>query len=317
MKRILYSLLSIGAVAAVAFGATQAFFSDTETSEDNTFVAGALDLKIDSEAHYNGMVCEDVEGSLEWHAGPSAPFNGDDANVPADHYPQPGDECVGTWAQTDLSEEHIFFSLTDVKPGDEGENTISLHVINNDAWGQFTVANVEDLDNSCTEPEIEAEPFCEDDDIGELGQSITFDAWLDQGGVAGFQCNNPQATPTAGPCSADPLEGNNIQDDTELEQLFWDDQTVDETSEGPFDISDVLSAAYIVGECTDATGNTNYGECHGLAEDGRIVGSATYYFGLAWNVPDDVGNEAQTDSLEADLVFDVEQHRNNPTPFSP
>jgi hypothetical protein len=48
-----------------------------------------------------------------------------------------------------------------------------------------------------------------------------------------------------------------------------------------------------------------------------MVGSTTYYFGLAWSVPDDVGNEAQTDSLNADLTFEVEQHRNNPIPFGP
>ena len=52
MKKILYSLLSIGAVALVAVAATGAFFSDTETSVDNTFIAGELDLQIDSECQY-------------------------------------------------------------------------------------------------------------------------------------------------------------------------------------------------------------------------------------------------------------------------
>ncbi len=309
-SKILLSGAAIFAAVALIIGATFAFFSDTETSEGNTFTAGALDLKVDSEAHYNNMVC--VEDGLTWQAEPGAFLNG----VPPDHYPQPGDPCVGTWTQTDLSEENTFFSLTDVKPGDEGENTISLHVTNNDAWGRFTVTNVDNLDNSCTEPETEAESLCANDNVGELGQSITFDGWLDQGSVAGFQCNNPQATPTVGPCSADPLEGNNIQNDTSLEQLFWNGVSVDQASEGPFNLSDVLSAAYTAGSCTDATGDTDYGVCHGLASDGRMVGSATYYFGLAWNIPDTVGNEAQTDSIEADMVFDVEQHRNNPSPFA-
>ena len=47
MKKILMSVLTIGLVAAVAFGATQALFSDTETSFDNTFSAGTLDLTVD------------------------------------------------------------------------------------------------------------------------------------------------------------------------------------------------------------------------------------------------------------------------------
>jgi len=49
MKRILMSLLTIGLVASVAFGATRAQYSDDETSEGNTFSAGTLDLKVDGE----------------------------------------------------------------------------------------------------------------------------------------------------------------------------------------------------------------------------------------------------------------------------
>ena len=42
MKKILISLAVIGAVGAIAAGATGAFFSDTETSTGNTFTAGAI-----------------------------------------------------------------------------------------------------------------------------------------------------------------------------------------------------------------------------------------------------------------------------------
>ena len=51
MKKILISVLSIAAVGVVAFAATQAFFSDTETSVGNTFAAGAIDLKIDNTSY--------------------------------------------------------------------------------------------------------------------------------------------------------------------------------------------------------------------------------------------------------------------------
>ena len=47
MKKILLSVLTIGMVSAVAFGATTAYFSDTETSTGNTFSAGTLDLDVD------------------------------------------------------------------------------------------------------------------------------------------------------------------------------------------------------------------------------------------------------------------------------
>src|SRR3989338_2833034 len=45
MKKILISLAIILVVGAVGFGATRAYFSDTETSSGNTFTAGTLDLK--------------------------------------------------------------------------------------------------------------------------------------------------------------------------------------------------------------------------------------------------------------------------------
>ncbi len=47
MKKILISLSIVGAVAAIAIGATTAFFSDTETSTGNTFSAGTIDIAID------------------------------------------------------------------------------------------------------------------------------------------------------------------------------------------------------------------------------------------------------------------------------
>ena len=46
-KKILVSLSVIVAVAAIAVGGTIAYFSDTETSIDNTFTAGELNLIVD------------------------------------------------------------------------------------------------------------------------------------------------------------------------------------------------------------------------------------------------------------------------------
>jgi predicted ribosomally synthesized peptide with SipW-like signal peptide len=46
MKKILMSLLSISLVASAAVSATQAYFSDTETSTGNTFAAGKIDLEL-------------------------------------------------------------------------------------------------------------------------------------------------------------------------------------------------------------------------------------------------------------------------------
>jgi len=47
MKNILLSLILIVMASSTAIGATQAYFSDVETSRGNTFAAGGLDLTID------------------------------------------------------------------------------------------------------------------------------------------------------------------------------------------------------------------------------------------------------------------------------
>ena len=316
-KRIALPLATLVFVGAVVVGATGAFYGDTETSTGNTFTAGAIDLKVDSVSHYNRMVCtaSGTNGSTIYTWQPEVGFT-----PPAEHFPQTGSACDGTWAETDLEGGvQQFFNFLDLKPGDEGEDTISLHVYNNDAWGQLVLGNVVDADNDCTEPEqdMEGVGICGTDaDGGEIDNYLAFTGWLVQGSTPGFQCG--EAGPNNAMCDEDPAEGDNEYQASEGPK-FWDGDTINDI--GPFAISEVLSAAYdIMPGCSTSApnGNTNYGLCHGIAEDGRMVKSTTYYFGLAWELPlDATGNDAQTDSYSADMTFNVEQHRNNPTPFAP
>ena len=46
MKKIIISLSVIAIVAVISIGITSAYFSDTETSTDNTMAAGTMDLDI-------------------------------------------------------------------------------------------------------------------------------------------------------------------------------------------------------------------------------------------------------------------------------
>lgn len=58
MKRILLSLSVLVFAGALVAGGTVAFYSDTETSTGNIFVAGAINLLVDhTYASYNGEVC--------------------------------------------------------------------------------------------------------------------------------------------------------------------------------------------------------------------------------------------------------------------
>ena len=311
MKKILLSVATIAFAGAAVVGLSGAFYKDVETSTGNTFTAGGLELLVDSESHYNGMVCTDMGDVVD----PRYQWQEPAGTEPAD-FPVKGSECNGTWSETDLEDIHKFFYFTDLKPGDSGEDTISLHVYDNDAWGQFVIDGVIDRDNTCTGPEIrvEGEGVCVDPDgDGEIDNYLVFNGWLDQGETPGFQNGEdvPGSTPT------DPTEGDNIYQDYEG-PYFWENTLIGDL--GPFDLADVFSKAYLaycVDDAYDSNGDNDYDVCHGFAEDGRMVKSTTYYFGLAWDFPLSTGNDAQTDEYTADMTFKVEQHRNNPTPFQP
>ena len=272
-------MLVLALVGTVVAGATGAFFTDKEVSEGNVFTAGAIDLRVDSTASYNDVAVE-----------------------------------AGTWGEMDLGVpgvESRFFNYEDLKPGDYGENTISLHVYSNDAWGRFVVDVTEDIENGCTEPEIGAEPLCTDEVDGELRETLLFTAWLDEGETAGFQNYkpDPQNPGEYYDSQEDLTEGDNLRQDYEIE--FWTGELAETNS---WDFRQIFERAYIAHQCTEQTGHTDYERCNGLASDGRMVGSTTYYFGLAWDLPAVTGNEVQSDGMVADMTFEVEQYRNNDIP---
>ncbi|MFA6514862.1 MAG: SipW-dependent-type signal peptide-containing protein [Candidatus Paceibacterota bacterium] len=176
MKKIYLSLGIIAIVAIGAVGATRSFFSDTETSTGNTFTAGAIDLKIDSTQHYNGNVCV-------WDANLINPAGGPNGawvwSGPEDSYPVPGTYCSGSWELKDLVlTSDKFFNFSDIKPGDKGENTISLHVLNNDAYVCAAVSGLTDFENDQTEPEASVDGTTGTND-GELSSTMLWKVWRD------------------------------------------------------------------------------------------------------------------------------------------
>jgi predicted ribosomally synthesized peptide with SipW-like signal peptide len=264
--RILASIAMLVFVGAAVASSTGAFFSDVETSTGNTFTAGDIDLQVDSEQHYNGREC--VGGV--W-TGPGT---------------FPSGECEGTWAQTNLGPEHQFFNFADVKPGDQGENTISLHVTSNDAWLCADVSLQSNDDVSTVDPETDAGDAVEngaDSFDGELAQNLNFTAWLDNDATVG-------------------VPGDNVWQGQALEPLYF----------APGPAFNVLG-----GTTTLAIAESG---------DTPVVGGSTTYVGLAWcagtmstnggaNLSCDgasMGNVAQTDSMVGTISFRAEQSRNNP-----
>lgn len=245
MKKIILSVAMIAAVGAIAIGATTAFFSDTETSTGNTFTAGAIDLKIDSHATYNG-----------------APVT------------------AATWALKDLvPTSDKFFNFSDIKPGDSGENTVSLHVINNDAWACVNIVPTKNDDVSSVEPELAAGDVVNTDSIfdGELAQNMTFKIWADI-------CTENTQYPNARP-------GDNIYQ-ADCDRLLT-------SGNGP-----ITPTTYAL---ATPQGNVFNGQVNS-----PLTGAQDYYLGVEWSLPGAVGNIVQTDAYQADISFNVEQSRNNP-----
>lgn len=210
MTKILKSVAVIGFVAAVAVAGTGAYFSDTETSTGNTFKAGAIDLKVDSECHYYTM---DEKGVYVDRSVVNANTN--------------RHECVGQdnttfggWTETDLTLNHKFFNFADVKPGDKGENTISLHPVDNDAYICAYVTNLVNQENDCNEPEGKVDVTCGTDPIGlglgELQKNIHLKIWADNG-----------VTDTAGVLTG---RGDNIYQDGEA--VLVQDTVIDNNTGG-------------------------------------------------------------------------------------
>jgi len=126
-------MLTISAVAAVAFYGTRAFFSDTETSTENTFTAGAIDLTVSAHNWSANQDVNVVQGFKDFEA-------------------QDWNENSGA-----------MFNFTDLKPGDMGGGYFDLNIVSNPAYACFASEITETADNTVNEPEIDA-----GDDTGSL-----------------------------------------------------------------------------------------------------------------------------------------------------
>ncbi|MDP4020816.1 MAG: hypothetical protein Q8P58_02140 [Candidatus Adlerbacteria bacterium] len=143
-------VLLAGGVLSLAVGLFVVRAEEPGITYARSYSYTKIDLTVDSEASYNGA---------PWPAG--------------------------TWGLKDLQPNvDKFFNFSDIKPGDRGENTISLHT-NKEAWVCLEFLNLEQEENGENEPELEAEgsppSSLEDEGGGELGKWMHFFAWRDDG----------------------------------------------------------------------------------------------------------------------------------------
>lgn len=288
MQRILLSLGMIVFVGALAAGATGAFFSDTETSTGNTFAAGDIDLQIDNESYAidcNIATLEQCTGVL---------------------VPSPGT----SWTQANLTTEK-FFNFSDIKPGDYGEDTISIHVGSNDAWMCAAAQVTVDSDEDCTEPENAAiggengacTPGVDALTGGELDSVLRFAFWVDDGDNVYEPTDNGE----------DPGVG---------ETVFLQGTLADMNNAGQIALAQPGGAAAFGNNPVPGDTTVYIGKiwCAGsltpddLVQDGSgTLIDPTTAQGTGWVCDGSlVDNSSQTDKVVGDMEFYATQARNNP-----
>ncbi len=104
---------------------------------------GGIELKIDAKTYYNNV----LQPKLSWALKNLEP-----------------------WCD-------FFFDFDDVKPGDTGTTTISIHIKQNPAFVCLDFKNYKEKENGINEPES----LLDNDNDGELGEELEFFAWRDDG----------------------------------------------------------------------------------------------------------------------------------------
>jgi len=259
-KIVIAGIGAIALLAAAVFGLTTAYFQDVEISAGNRFVAGDFDLLIDSDCTYNGVV---------------------------------QDFC--TWLEKDLDGE-LFFNFDDIKPSDTGEDTISFHIIDNDAWLCAEVGNLVNQDNGCRKPEqVIGDLTCGNPGIGEgeLQDNILFTVWKDT------DCDNVLDAGT-GHCVLVP--GTPLPCET-------------------YNEAECINAAVNAGFCAwvpetaeqvlvqDKPAKAGYWAIADSTTGSPIPGDTTICYGVSWKVPLAVSNIIQSDSVVGNLTFNAVQAR--------
>lgn len=284
-------------VGTIAASATGAFFSDTETSTGNTFAAGDIDLQIDNESY----VTSTSTGLLI-----ASPAN--------------------SWAMSNLTNQ-LFFSFTDVKPGDIGEDTISVHAGSNSAWACMAAKITATPENTLVDPEVDA------GDVGpalgnngELQNFLNFVFWNDDGDNV-YEVGETQITQLTGPASgifngvwlpladassSTPIAGNT----TRYIGKAWCFGTLT-----PSGIANDASTGPLVrgtGFTCDGSGNNNIAQTDGITVDVsfQAVQSRNNAQFLCSSLPPLVGGEQPVDPNEinqADLATIISEVVNDPT----
>jgi hypothetical protein len=262
MKRILLSIGSILFAGAILAGGTGALLSSGNSSTGNTFATGVIQLLVDNESY-----ATDNWGNLYFSSSTS-------------------------WALSSL-EGKLFFNFLDLKPGDIGEDTISLHVNNNNAWSCMNVKITGTPENGQNEPELLLDTTTGVNQ-GELQNHMFFSFWADDGDNVYETGETIFKEGLAG----DIFDGKNW--------TIADSQSNIWGPAGPL----IGGSTYYIGKawCFGEMAKTPRAQ-DGLGKTGAN-GPLSRGTGFSCR-GNNVGNAVQSDGIVADVNFSVAQSRNN------
>jgi len=173
----------------------------------------------------------------------------------------------------------VGYVLDDLKPGDSGSAMYCPRVVDNPAWVWADVTGLTDYENGQTEPEAEV-----DDSGGDPGEG------------AGELSEAIQVTVSYCDENGETIREMDNPDDYSLADLANEEAFLLDGNEGEEEEDDGASP-YPGSESSE----DQQGPC----------------ICIDWEVPADVGNEIQSDSVEWDVTFYAEQRRHNDEPTNP
>lgn len=183
MRKLVLSALTLVFAAALVTAGTIAFFSDTETSNNNSFTAGSLDLVVKNAAASETQ----------------------------------GDAVVGNvnWGFDDVTNQ-LVYDFSELSPGDMNSVVTSLRADGNNAWMCAATKATASRENGLTEPEQESGDTTSGATGGELLDYMMFAFWADDGdGVyepgSGEVATTPTSVAAVGTVSPATLVDSSVQ----------------------------------------------------------------------------------------------------------
>jgi len=290
-RRILGSVGAVGAAGAAAGLGTSALFSDEEEFENNSITAGTLDMVVEA------AVVATVDNDY-WNSTVDLVGKGQTADGPA----------VG--AAIDIG---------DAKPGDWLLICFKITNEDNPGYVQVSTDNLVGSENGVTEPEADAngetntQPGPDPGEgEGELAEKLLATVW-----------DSVTADPPGDTSSRSELEGlqfpTNEADGDKPSHSWTSDREEDGNvpGEDEIDYTDLRRAHNNFSDGVVIKDSSGAPLPVGTDEDvnGPAADFAPAVFYLLLEIPREVGNEIQSDSVGLDLVFESEQVRNNSNPF--